>query len=94
MNRLYVAEAAPTPTGTLADHRLRARPSELPALLRGVARASVGAAPGDVDGAALRATARAWVAAAAADLRAARGAGIVLAGVGQPAAASRRSPPS
>ena len=34
MNRLYVAEAAPTPTGTTADHRLRARPSELPALLR------------------------------------------------------------
>ena len=33
MNRLYAVECAPTPSGTLADHRLRAPPSEMPEVL-------------------------------------------------------------
>src|SRR5207237_4047196 len=31
--RLYAVECAPTPSGTLADHRLRAPPSEMPEVL-------------------------------------------------------------
>ncbi len=85
MNRLYVAEATPSATGTMADHRLAARPSALPALVLALA-ARVGvagvAAPGGLDAKAER-----WVEAAARDLAAARGRSLVVAGETLPAAA-------
>jgi molybdopterin-containing oxidoreductase family iron-sulfur binding subunit len=37
MNRLYVVESSLSPTGAMADHRLRRKPSEIPAVLGGVA---------------------------------------------------------
>ena len=37
MNRLYVVESSPTPTGSSADHRLALRPSAMPGLLLAVA---------------------------------------------------------
>jgi molybdopterin-containing oxidoreductase family iron-sulfur binding subunit len=82
MNRLYVAEPSPTPTGALADHRLPVRASRIEAIARAIA-AGVGAqgAGGSTGDAALDK----WVAAVVKDLQAARGAGIVLAGASQPA---------
>jgi molybdopterin-containing oxidoreductase family iron-sulfur binding subunit len=38
MNRLYVAETTPSPTGSIADHRLPLPPAELEALLLALAR--------------------------------------------------------
>jgi Fe-S-cluster-containing dehydrogenase component len=78
MSRLYVAEPCPTPTGSLADHRLPARPSEIRTLAAALLAALEGA-PGAAD--ALPARHRAWVLAAAADLP--RG-GLVVAGDRQP----------
>ena len=43
MNRLYVAEPSPTPTGALADHRLPVRASRIEAMARAIA-AGVGVA--------------------------------------------------
>src|SRR5262245_31022797 len=37
LNRLYVAESSPTSTGTVADHRLRAKPSALAKLVQALA---------------------------------------------------------
>ncbi|MEZ5313377.1 MAG: hypothetical protein R2862_06810 [Thermoanaerobaculia bacterium] len=37
MNRLYVAESSPTSTGTMADHRLRIRPTAIPRLVQALA---------------------------------------------------------
>jgi MoCo/4Fe-4S cofactor protein with predicted Tat translocation signal len=81
MNRLYVAEPMPTPTGAVADHRLAVRASDVELLARAVAGAvsggsSSGGSP-DVDK---------WVTAAAKDLKQHRGASVVVAGAGQPAA--------
>jgi molybdopterin-containing oxidoreductase family iron-sulfur binding subunit len=85
MNRLYVAEASPTVTGTVADHRLRARRAEVHALaaallaevaaplVEGLSRHRAGPAR------------RRWVEAVAADLRAHAGACVVTVGRGQPA---------
>ncbi|MBV8200742.1 MAG: TAT-variant-translocated molybdopterin oxidoreductase, partial [Acidobacteria bacterium] len=39
MNRLYAVETTPTPTGSIADHRLPLPPAELEALLLALARA-------------------------------------------------------
>jgi MoCo/4Fe-4S cofactor protein with predicted Tat translocation signal len=39
MNRLYAVEAMPTPTGSRADHRLPAKPSEIEAIARAIASA-------------------------------------------------------
>ena len=84
MNRLYVAETAPSPTGSIADHRLPARASQIEAIARGAARGRqrwrrrirrVGSAEIDK-----------WIAAAAKDLQANRGAGVVVAGDQQPPA--------
>ncbi|MDQ6736903.1 MAG: 4Fe-4S dicluster domain-containing protein [Gemmatimonadota bacterium] len=88
---LYVAECAPSPTGTLADHRVSASP---PALGRVAAAllATIGSdarVGGRVPSSALQASAasipltpaqRTWVQAAAADLVASAGRGIVIAG--------------
>ncbi len=80
MSRLYVAESAFSPTGAKADHRLRIRSVDAPAVLAAVAaRLGVAGAPASpfADDP--------WVAAAAADLQAAGAAGLVLAGETQPA---------
>jgi molybdopterin-containing oxidoreductase family iron-sulfur binding subunit len=45
MNRLYVVESTPTPTGAKSDHRLRLRHSEIVQLARAVA-AGLGAGGG------------------------------------------------
>jgi molybdopterin-containing oxidoreductase family iron-sulfur binding subunit len=82
MNRLYVAEPMPTPTGAIADHRVPVRHSRIEAVARALAAAVGGgpaAATGDAD-------LDRWITAAAKDLQAARGAGIVVAGDSQPAA--------
>ncbi|HXE79416.1 MAG TPA: TAT-variant-translocated molybdopterin oxidoreductase [Vicinamibacterales bacterium] len=80
MNRLYVAEPAPTTTGAIADHRLPVRASRIEAIARALAAAVRGEAASER----LDEQAAAWVAAAAADLRENRGAGVVLAGRAQP----------
>jgi MoCo/4Fe-4S cofactor protein with predicted Tat translocation signal len=81
MNRLYVAEPMPTPTGATADHRIAVRASQIDAMARALAAAVTGgsASTGHAD-------LDRFVAAAAKDLRAHRGAGIVVAGPRQPAA--------
>jgi molybdopterin-containing oxidoreductase family iron-sulfur binding subunit len=53
MNRLYAAETMLTPTGAMADHRLRRKPSEMGALLAAVA-AELAALPGSRVPASLR----------------------------------------
>lgn len=83
MNRLYCVESSPTSTGTLADHRLALRPSEVGAFAAALAAelgvASAGARPGD-------ARFRQWAPAIARDLRAHAGRSLVA--VGEPAAPS------
>jgi Fe-S-cluster-containing dehydrogenase component len=90
MNRLYVAEAAYTITGGMADHRLRMRSQDVAGFARAVAAAlaerhglaalaPLGAPP------ASPASAK-QAAAVAADLARARGKGLVAAGQRQPAA--------
>ena len=80
MNRLYVVETAPTPTGAAADHRLALRPSEIEGFALALARAlgvevGGGEAPGPQ---------AAWIAAVAADLKAHAGTCVVVAGEQQP----------
>ncbi|WP_373047316.1 4Fe-4S dicluster domain-containing protein [Vulgatibacter sp.] len=93
MNRLYVVEPAVSITGAVADHRLRARPSEVPLVLAAVAAAVVEGAPAAPE--ALRRIVgalpaalphRAWAEAVARDLLAHRGESLVIAGAAQPAA--------
>src|SRR5690606_33365745 len=67
MNRLYVAEVMPTPTGAVADHRLAARPTELGLIAQALAAAVGVALPWPAPE--LPERLRRWVAAAAADLR-------------------------
>ena len=77
--RLYAIESAPSPTGSMADHRLGLSPARIDALVRVIARA-VGA---DVDApevASLPAEHRIWVEALVADLTASRGRSVVIAG--------------
>ncbi|HSM13541.1 MAG TPA: TAT-variant-translocated molybdopterin oxidoreductase [Thermoanaerobaculia bacterium] len=78
MNRLYVAEATPSPTGTMADHRLAARPSELPGVL--LALAAAAGLPGANAPAGLGEKAARWAEAAGRDLAAHRGRALVVAG--------------
>ncbi len=85
MNRLYVAESTPSPTGSVADHRLAVRPSVLPVLA--VALAAKVGVPGVSAPSMLDAKAERFVTAAARDLAAHRGRSLVLAGEPLPAAA-------
>ncbi|HEU4585381.1 MAG TPA: 4Fe-4S dicluster domain-containing protein, partial [Gemmatimonadaceae bacterium] len=92
MNRLYVVEGMWSPTGTLADHRLRVRAGDVASVAAAVLREVV-ALRGDAAAAAARVAARdsapladatpapaPWVQAVARDLVAAAGSGIVIAG--------------
>ncbi len=78
MNRLYVAESAPTTTGAKADHKIPARNSDIENIARALA-AKVGVA--GAGGAQLPADQQKWVDAAAAELAQHRGKGIVVPGV-------------
>jgi molybdopterin-containing oxidoreductase family iron-sulfur binding subunit len=78
MSRLYVAEPCPTPTGSLADHAVAARPSEI----RSIAGALLAALEGRPSTQPLAPGQLRWIAAAAADLRSGRG--LVVAGDRQP----------
>lgn len=84
MSRLYVAESTPTPTGTVADHRLPVRVSALGALVQAVG-AELGL-PGYAKAAGLALGQLKWVKAAAADLKAAPGRSVVIAGEHAPVA--------
>jgi len=89
MNRLYVAEAAFTVTGGMADHRLRMRSAEVAGFARAVAAelaASHGLAALAPLGAPAAGERRKLAAAVAKDLARARGRSLVVAGAGQPAA--------
>ncbi len=83
MSRLYVAEVSLSPTGTLADHRLPVRASQVETLVRAIAT-GVGVA-GVQASAGLSESQNTWVAAVVKDLQANRGASIVVAGDEQPA---------
>jgi Fe-S-cluster-containing dehydrogenase component len=90
MNRLYALETAPTPTGSLADHRLALRPSAIAAVAGAILRelaASAGGAGAPLPEALLaslpfarQSPHAAFIGAAARDLAAARGASVVIAG--------------
>ncbi len=91
MNRLYVVETAPTVTGGAADHRLRARPTEIPALVAALVEQIARAAPElavqlpESAGGGTSAHAP-WLTAVADDLLAHRGRAAIVAGERQPAA--------
>jgi len=83
MNRLYSVESTPTPTGAMADHRLRMRASDIEGFARALARevgvstvAAPAAAPDIPNG---------WLAALVRDLKQNPGATLVVAGDQQPA---------
>ncbi len=82
MNRLYVAESTPTVTGSVADHRLRVRASEVESLARALAfRLGItGASSVSLDEHRDR-----WVAITASDLKRNPGRTIISAGPNQPA---------
>ena len=91
MNRLYALESMPTSTGSRADHRLPARPSEIEAIARAIAlistrrpSACAGAFAGIGQSLSPVEPARQWIAAVAKDLLAHRGSSLVIAGDGQP----------
>ncbi|RMD66631.1 MAG: 4Fe-4S dicluster domain-containing protein [Planctomycetota bacterium] len=97
MNRLYVVESDMTLTGFAADHRLRLRPSDLPAAAAAIARAVVEKKGGSSQLAAALATTlqrfadakerlpSEWIEAVADDLIEAGSRALVMAGPGQPA---------
>lgn len=85
MNRFYAVESSPMPTGTLADHRLPVRATEVLDVARAVAKALN--VPNAAPAGAPEYTANAkWIAAAVRDLQANAGRSIVVAGDHQPAA--------
>jgi len=83
MSRLYLAEPRPSPTGSLADHRLPARPSEIALLAQALLSAVQGATAPSGN---LTPRQQRWVQAAASDLGSRRGRSLVIAGDRQPAA--------
>jgi molybdopterin-containing oxidoreductase family iron-sulfur binding subunit len=85
MNRLYMAESAPSITGSMADHRLSLRAGEVEAFARAVAK-EMGLSdikPGNWNGGAKSAK---WIAALVRDLQKHPGASLVVAGEHQPPA--------
>jgi molybdopterin-containing oxidoreductase family iron-sulfur binding subunit len=87
MNRLYAVESMPSNTGSMADHRLAATPSETArfalALAAELGVAGTGGPAGPVE---LPPEAARWVPAVAEDLRSHRGRAVVIPGDGMPAA--------
>ncbi len=79
MNRLYVAEPAPTITGAMADHRLAVRASEVASIARMLAQSLQG------NEIAAETPHGSWVASLASDLKSHRGKSLVLVGESQPA---------
>ena len=79
MNRLYAIETMPTSTGAMADHRRRARPSEIESVARELAR-ELGVLPR------VEAARDGWVTAAARDLKSHAGKCLIAAGREQSAA--------
>ena len=78
MSRLYAVESMPTLTGMAADHRFVVAPSDLPAILAGLAAAILrDEAPPD--------SAPSWLAGVAADLKTHRGSALLHVGPDQPA---------
>ncbi len=80
MNRLYAVESTPTLTGSMADNRLRLRPSQV----EGFARALAQALGVEADGGVVSGVPAEWLSAVVSDLQAARGRSLVVAGDGQP----------
>ncbi len=84
MNRLYVVETTPTPTGSKADHRWPVKPSEIEAFTRELAGAvGAGGASGAPSGGTF--SSQNWFAPMVRDLQANKGASIVVAGESQSA---------
>ena len=83
MNRLYVVEPMPTPTGTKADHRMPLRAADVEQFAWSLA-AALGADTGGRKGAPTAADK--WIAPVARDLAAHKGASLVIAGGQQSAA--------
>ena len=80
-SRLYAVESSPTSTGTVADHRLALKPSQVAAFAAALAaRVGAGGSGSAPEGA------EEILSAAAEDLQAHQGRGLVVAGDGQPAA--------
>jgi molybdopterin-containing oxidoreductase family iron-sulfur binding subunit len=80
MNRLYVVEATPSITGSMADHRLALRPSEIPMIAAALAnRMDLWSAS------AIDSQRSQWIDALAGDLQKHRGSSLVVAGDSQPA---------
>ena len=81
MNRLYVLEWTPTITGSMADHRLPLRSSEVERFARALAErlGLANAAPADIP-----ASWNNWLDALADDLTAHHGTSLITAGQGQP----------
>ena len=82
MNRLYVVESSPTCTGTMADHRLALRSSEVESFARAIAQ-GLGLLGGAGEPAASGPQAK-WIEAVARDLQRHRGTSLVLVGDAQP----------
>ena len=83
MNRLYAVETMPTPTGSRADHRLPARPTETVAIANAIAGRLRASGASTVQ-AALNPSIEKWIAAVSTDLQAHRGTSLVIAGDDQP----------
>ncbi|HEX2059761.1 MAG TPA: TAT-variant-translocated molybdopterin oxidoreductase, partial [Thermoanaerobaculia bacterium] len=80
INRLYAIEAGMTNTGSVADHRLAVKPSQIEDIARAILAGVGTAAPGRPS-----AGATPFVATLIKDLQASRGASVVIAGDEQPA---------
>jgi MoCo/4Fe-4S cofactor protein with predicted Tat translocation signal len=80
INRLYAIESGPTGIGSIADHRLAVKPSQVEAYARAIAAGvGVATATGSTDHAD-------WIAALVRDLQKNRGASIIVVGEEQPPA--------
>ncbi len=84
MNRLYVVESMPSGTGTMADHRLPLRPSEIEDLAFVLAEA-LGASVASGGRKLPSRVPQGWIAALVRDLQSHRGSSVVVVGDQQPA---------